>query len=165
MLISRDLPKQLAVMGKIYKGKNKTSPKLKSETPIIGYNSDLKLTATETLIWIIIILKQTLKKWVAWRVKCMSPRRVSRFRGKLWELREFLHKWYDNILINIASCYSGIKESNWNEPNIFFSKHWLSHFLIHLWTLPFTSRRWETFATLSWTYCGTCFGEETSHLA
>ena len=95
----------------------------------------------------------------------MSPRRVSRFRGKLWELREFLHKWYDNILINIASCYSGIKESNWNEPNIFFSKHWLSHFLIHLWTLPFTSRRWETFATLSWTYCGKCFGEETIHLA
>ena len=50
MLISRDLPKQLAVMGKIYKGKKKTSPKLKSETTIIGYNSDLKLTATETLI-------------------------------------------------------------------------------------------------------------------
>ena len=32
---------------------------------------------------------------------------------------------------------------------IFFFIHWLSYFLIHLWTLSFTAGRWDTFDTLS----------------
>ena len=56
----------------------------------------------------------------AWLIHCMSPRRVSRFRGKLWELHVFLHKWdlkcaflgFTNILINIANSQSAINESN-----------------------------------------------------
>ena len=45
-----DLAKQLAVMAKIYMGEKKAFPKLKSETIVIGFNSDLKLRATKTLI-------------------------------------------------------------------------------------------------------------------
>ena len=52
MLILRegDLAKQLAVMATIYMGEKKAFPKLKSETIVIGFNSDLKLRATKTLI-------------------------------------------------------------------------------------------------------------------
>ena len=52
MLILRegDLAKQLAVMAKIYMGEKEAFPKLKSETIVIGFNSDLKLRVTKTLI-------------------------------------------------------------------------------------------------------------------
>ena len=46
----RDLAKPLAVMAKIYMGEKKAFPKLKSETIVVGCNSDLKLRATKTLI-------------------------------------------------------------------------------------------------------------------
>ena len=47
--------------------------------------------------------------------------------------------------------------------NIFFFTHWLSYFLIHLWTLSFTAGRWDTFDTLSWTYCERCLGRAIGH--
>ena len=45
-----ELAKQLAFIGKIYMREKEAFLKLKSETTVIGYNSDLKLRATETLI-------------------------------------------------------------------------------------------------------------------
>ena len=47
-----ELAKELAFIGKIYMREKEAFPKLKSETTVIDYNFDLKLRATETLIWI-----------------------------------------------------------------------------------------------------------------